>query len=188
MPSNLRPAAFIDRDGVINADLGHVGQVRDFHLLPHAVDGLRQLSGCGYALVVVTNQAGIAKGLFSEDDYQSVTRYMTDLLMAQQVRLQAVYHCPHHPLGSVAPYAVTCDCRKPAAGMLLRAAAELGLDIARSVLIGDKVSDVMAGRAARVCWTVLVRSGHPVLEAAAQYADHCCSDLSAAADWVCGQT
>jgi D-glycero-D-manno-heptose 1,7-bisphosphate phosphatase len=188
MPPDLRHAAFIDRDGVINADLGYVGHAKDFHLLPYAVDGLRQLSGCGYALVVVTNQAGIAKGLYSEDDYQRVTRYMTDLLMAQQVQLQAVYHCPHHPEGSVAPYAIACDCRKPAAGMLLRAAAELGLDLGGSVLIGDKVSDVMAGRAARVCWNVLVRSGHQLPEAAAQYADHCCSDLSAAAEWVCRQT
>jgi D-glycero-D-manno-heptose 1,7-bisphosphate phosphatase len=187
MPAKSERAAFIDRDGVINADLGYVGHAADFHLLPRAVDGLRLLAANGYRLVVVTNQAGIAKGLYTEEDYRLVTRYMTNLLLACQVRLQAVYHCPHHPLGSVAAYAMPCECRKPAAGMLLRAATELQLDMTGSVLVGDKVSDVIAGRAAGVRWTVLVRSGHPLPETASQYADHCCDDLGSAAEWVCAQ-
>lgn len=190
MPSmwaELRRAAFIDRDGVINAELDHVGRAEDFHLLPCAVDGLRRLAAHGYVLVVVTNQAGIAKGLYDEEDYQCVTRYMTDLLLSQQVQLQAVYHCPHHPLGSVNRYAVSCDCRKPAPGMLLRAAVEMQLDLTRSVLIGDKVSDTAAGRAAGVRWTILVRSGHALPEDALHYADQCFDDLSGAAEWVCSQ-
>jgi D-glycero-D-manno-heptose 1,7-bisphosphate phosphatase len=185
MPHESRRAAFIDRDGVINAELNYVGNAENFHLLPRVIDGLRLLAAHGYVLVVVTNQAGIAKGYYTEDDYQCVTRYMTDLLIAHGVQLEAAYHCPHHPLGSVARYAVSCSCRKPAPGMLLRAAAELRLDLPRSVLIGDKVSDAMAGRAAGVRWVILVRSGHALPQAADPSVDHCCEDLAAAANWVC---
>lgn len=187
MLTELRRAAFVDRDGVINAELDHVGRPEDFHLLPRAIAGLRRLAGHGYLLVVVTNQAGIAKGLYGEEDYQRVTRYMTDLLLSQRVQLQAVYHCPHHPLGSVSRYAIACDCRKPAPGLLLRAAEEIQLDLPRSVLIGDKVSDTAAGRAAGLHRTILVRSGHVLPEGALRYADYCCDDLSDAAEWVCSQ-
>ncbi len=180
-------AAFIDRDGVINAELGHVGCPGDFHLLPRAIDGLRRLSAHGFVLVVVTNQAGIAKGLYGEEDYQRVTGYMRALLSGQGVQLQAVYHCPHHPLGIVDRYATSCDCRKPAPGMLQRAAADMRLDLARSVLVGDKVSDVQAGLAAGLRLNVLVRSGHELPEDALRYADHCCGDLEEAAAWICSQ-
>jgi D-glycero-D-manno-heptose 1,7-bisphosphate phosphatase len=187
MPSELRRAAFIDRDGVINVESDHVGRPEDFHLLPHAIEGLRRLQAHGYALVVVTNQAGIAKGLYTEDDYQRVTRHMTDLLRSQQIRLDAVYHCPHHPLGTIRRFAIECDCRKPGPGMLLRAAAEMHLDLASSVLVGDKISDTAAGRAAGLRWTILVRSGHALPEGYLSCADYCCDDLSAAAAWVCSR-
>jgi len=188
MNCDTRTAAFIDRDGVINAELGYVGHPEDFHLLPYAVDGLTRLAEHGYALVVVTNQAGIAKGIYDEAAYESLTSHMVALLQAHGVQLAAIYHCPHHPHGSVARYAIECDCRKPAPGMLLRAAADLGLDLARSVLVGDKPSDTAAGRAAGVQLTVLVKSGHHLPENALQLADHVCADLAAAADWVCSQS
>lgn len=179
-----RPAAFVDRDGVINAELNYVSRTGDFHLLPHAVQGLRDLAAQGHALVVVTNQAGIAKGLYDEAAFQHLTRHMTALLLAQGVRLAGVYHCPHHPQGTVARYAIACDCRKPAPGMLLRAAADLHLDLARSVLVGDKTSDTAAGRAAGVRWTVLVESGHALPADALEHAEHRCADLAAAAAWI----
>lgn len=184
MNGGARAAAFIDRDGVINAELNYVGRPEDFHLLPQAVDGLQRLAAQGFALVVVTNQAGIAKGMYDEAAYEHLTRHMVALLRSQGVHLAAVYHCPHHPQGSVARYAIDCDCRKPAPGMLLRAAAEHGLDLARSVLVGDKPSDTAAGRAAGVRWTVLVESGHALPDNALQFADHRCADLAAAADWI----
>jgi D-glycero-D-manno-heptose 1,7-bisphosphate phosphatase len=187
MPVSSRPAAFIDRDGVINVELGYVGHKTDFQLLPNTVAGLRKLSECGYALVVVTNQAGIAKGRYSEADYHRLTRYMCEALMAQNVELAGVYYCPHHPAGSVVRYAVACDCRKPAPGMLLRAAVELDLELPRSLMIGDKISDTLAGRAAGVRWSILVRSGHPLPDGAADSADCCCDDLLAAAKWICVQ-
>lgn len=180
----LRPAAFIDRDGVINVDLGHVCRVEDFHLLPRAVDGLRLLAANGYELIVVTNQAGIAKGLYDEAAYHLLTEHMLRVLSSQGVRITAVYHCPHHPQGVVPAYAMVCDCRKPAPAMLFRAATENRLDLARSVLIGDKASDVAAGRAADIGRTVLVASGHALPADAARLADHVSEDLSAAAQWL----
>jgi D-glycero-D-manno-heptose 1,7-bisphosphate phosphatase len=176
-------AAFIDRDGVINADLGHVVQIEDFHLLPGAAAGLSRLSAAGYRLVVVTNQAGIAKGLYDEADYQRLTAHMRRILAGQGVGLAAVYHCPHHPAGVVEDLAVACACRKPAPGLLLRAASELGLDLASSVLVGDKLSDVGAAHAAGVPVAVLVESGHPLPEHVPDVAARC-ADLEAAADWI----
>jgi len=185
MVAEARPAAFIDRDGVINAERDYVHRAADFHLLPGAVPGLRQLAAQGYALVVVTNQAGIAKALYTEDDFQLLTRHMRELLADQGVALLGVYYCPHHPHGKLLAYTRDCDCRKPAPGMLLRAAAELGLDLRRSVLVGDKPSDAEAGRAAGLRFTVLVESGHRLPADTSRLTDHRCADLAAAADWVC---
>ena len=185
MPVRPEIAAFIDRDGVINADLGHVWRPEEFQLLSGAVEGLRCLALGGYRLVVITNQAGIAKGLYGENDYQHLTRYMTQLLASKGVQLSAVYHCPHHPDGVVARYAVACGCRKPAPGMLLLAADELNLDLTQSVLIGDKESDIAAGRAAGLRWTVLVDSGHSNPPGGQFHSDCRCRDLASAADWIC---
>ena len=187
MAVRARPAAFIDRDGVINADLAHVHRIEDFHVLPGVVNGLRQLADAGYALVVVTNQAGIAKGMYSEAEYAVLTKHMCDLFARQGAALAGVYHCPHHPKGSVAAHAIDCDCRKPAPGMLFRAAVELNLDLHRSVLVGDKPSDAAAGRAAGVRWTVLVESGHCLPDATSSMADHRCADLAQATAWICAR-
>lgn len=183
-PTHGRAAAFIDRDGVINAELGHVHRVEDFQFLPGVVESLRRLAARGYALVVVTNQAGIAKGLYDEAAYRQVADHMRDCLGRQGIVLAGVYHCPHHPSGTVPALARDCDCRKPAPGMLLRAARELTLDLARSVLVGDKVSDSQAGRAAGVRCTVLVESGHALPDDSLRHADHRCADLAAAVDWL----
>jgi len=185
MAAERQPAAFIDRDGVVNVERHHVYRIEDFELLPGVIDGLRRLAAHGYALVVVTNQAGIAKGLYGEPDYERLTAHMRGLLAAQGVQLAGVYHCPHHPHGTVPAYTRSCACRKPAPGMLLQAAAELALDLPRSVLVGDKPSDTAAGRAAGVACTVLVESGHALPADAARLADHCCAGLAQAADWLC---
>lgn len=188
MRLDARPAAFIDRDGVINAERNYVGRAEDFQVLPGVVDGLRLLAGCGYALVIVTNQAGIAKGRYDEAAFDRLTQHMRRLFANDGIAFAGVYHCPHHPEGSVARYAVDCDCRKPAPGMLLRAASDLTLDLSRSALVGDKVSDTQAGRAAGVRFTVLVDSGHLLPADAMNFADHRCADLFAAAQWLCQST
>lgn len=181
----LRPAAFIDRDGVINVERDYVWKPADFELLPGVPEALRRFADHGFALVVVTNQAGIAKGRYTEADYERLTNHMRSLLEAQGVTFDGVYHCPHHPHGSVERYQRVCDCRKPAPGMLLRAAHELQLDLARSVMVGDKTSDTDAGRAAGVRSTVVVESGHALADDAILHADHRCASLVAASVLLC---
>lgn len=185
MAAEARPAAFIDRDGVINVERHHVYRIEDFEILPGVVAGLRRLADHGYALVVVTNQAGIAKGKYGPEDYQRLCDHMRALFAREGVQFAGIYHCPHHPQGTVPAYARACDCRKPAPGLLLRAAAELGLDLARSVLVGDKPSDTEAGRRAGVARTVLVESGHPLPPDTSTLADHRCAGLAEAAEWLC---
>jgi D-glycero-D-manno-heptose 1,7-bisphosphate phosphatase len=177
----MRKAVFLDRDGVINVDYDYVHRIEDFDLIPGAVEGMLALQRAGYALVVVTNQAGIARGVYTEAQYLALSRHMEVQLQDVGVVLAGIYHCPHHPdFGD----RVVCDCRKPKAGMLLRAGSELGLDISGSVLVGDKATDIGAGRAAGVKYCLLVRSGQPVTPDACEAADDCVDDLAAAARWV----
>jgi D-glycero-D-manno-heptose 1,7-bisphosphate phosphatase len=181
----LRAAVFIDRDGVINAERDYVHRIEDFEVLPGVFEGLRRLAAQGFALVIVTNQAGIAKGRYDEAAYERLTQHLRALFAAQGIGFDGIYHCPHHPQGTLAAYRRECDCRKPAPGMLRRAAQELGLDLARSAIVGDKPSDTEAGRAAGLRFTVLVASGHRLPHDAAALADQVCADLADAADWLC---
>jgi D-glycero-D-manno-heptose 1,7-bisphosphate phosphatase len=174
-------AVFVDRDGVINEELGHVDRPERFRLLPGAAQGLRLLRAAGWKLVVVTNQAGIARGLYTQADYERLTAHMHAVLRDEGVTLDAVYHCPHHPSAGQGALRLACACRKPAPGMLLRAATELGLSLGASVIVGDKRSDIEAGRAAGVGRCVLVRSGHPIGAPDRRAADLCCADLREAA-------
>ncbi len=132
-----RPAVFLDRDGTVIEDRDYLSDPAGVRLLPGAARGMRRLADAGYALVIATNQSGIARGLFGEADYRAVRARLDELLAAAGVRLAGTYHCPHHP-----DFTGPCACRKPAPGMFLRAARELGLDLARSVLVGDRVRDV----------------------------------------------
>lgn len=156
-----RKAAFLDRDGVINKDKAYVHRWEDFEFVPGAIDGMRRLQDAGYALVIVTNQSGLARGYYTEAQYQALTEALHQELAGQGVKLDGVYHCPHHPKGSVPALAVDCDCRKPAPGMLLQAARELSLSLPDSILVGDKPSDIEAARAAGVGRAYLVQSDNP---------------------------
>ncbi len=146
----LRPAAYLDRDGVVNVDHGYVARIEDFEFVPGTLDACRALTYGGFALVVITNQSGIGRGLYSEADYHALTAWMRAQFAAAGAPLAGVYHCPHHPTDAHGIFRVACDCRKPAPGMLLRAAEELNLDRARSILFGDKRSDLQAAQAAGV--------------------------------------
>jgi len=177
VPQAARKAAFIDRDGVISADSGFLHRVEDFEFLPRAIEGLQRLQAAGYLLVVITNQSGIARGLYSEEDYLRLTDHMRRLLSAAGVVLSAVEHCPHLPDARIARYRMVCDCRKPLPGMLTRAAAALNIDMAASILVGDRASDIQAGRSAAVgrCW--LVRSGAALSQSDIDLADAVFEDL-----------
>ena len=159
--AGLYPAVFLDRDGTLNRDKGYVHLWADWEWLPGAPEALARLKEAGYKLVVVTNQAGVAKGLYREEAVRELHRLVNQDLAGRGLpALDAFYHCPHHP-----DYSGPCSCRKPAPGLLRLAAAELGLDPARSFIIGDKLSDTAAGLAAG-CRPLLVRTGHGRAEAA----------------------
>jgi D-glycero-D-manno-heptose 1,7-bisphosphate phosphatase len=181
-------AVFLDRDGVINVDRHYLHRIEDFEFIAGVPQALQRLQRAGWKLVVVTNQSGIARGLYTERDYQRLTQHMQALLAAAGVTLDAVLHCPHLPGGSVPAYRIECDCRKPAPGMLLQAARELKLDLARSVMVGDKDSDLQAGRSAGVARCLLVRSGQPVTDDDLAQADAVHDDLVRCADELLGST
>jgi D-glycero-D-manno-heptose 1,7-bisphosphate phosphatase len=178
-PPKRRKAAFIDRDGVINVESAYVYRTEDFEFLPGAIEALRQLQAAGYLIVVVTNQSGIARGLYTEADYWKLTRHMQTQLSAAGVQLSAVEHCPHLPDAEVEDYRLDCSCRKPRTGMFDRAAIALNIDVSVSILVGDRATDIQAGRSAGVgrCW--LVRSGHPVSSSDIELADAVYDDLGA---------
>jgi D-glycero-D-manno-heptose 1,7-bisphosphate phosphatase len=179
-------AVFLDRDGVINVDRHYLHRTEDFAFIAGVPQALQRLQRAGWKLVVVTNQSGIARGYYTEDHYQRLTRHMQALLAKDDVTLDAVLHCPHLPDGSVAAYRIDCDCRKPAPGMLLQAARELNLDLPRSVMVGDKGSDLRAGRNAGVARCLLVRSGQGIDEGDIALADSVHDDLGACADELLG--
>ena len=173
-----RRAVFLDRDGVINRDRNYLYHIDDFYFLPGAVCGLRQLQDQGYVLAVITNQSGIARGYYSQSDYDRLTAHMKAELSNLGISLAAVRHCPHLPDAVVPEYRIDCDCRKPQPGMIVDIATHLGLDLGNSILVGDKVSDVQAGRAAGVGSCFLVRSGHPLSAADERIADAVYADLA----------
>ena len=181
--ADLRPAAFVDRDGVINEERDYVHRVDDFVLLPGALEGLARLNAAGYPIVVVTNQAGIARGYYDERAFALLSHHLRQLLVAEGITLAGIYHCPHHPTAGIGPNRVACDCRKPKPGMILKAARDLKLDLHGSVMIGDKRSDIEAARNAGVGTAILVSSGHAVTSEDRACATVCCEGLREAALW-----
>ena len=157
--ARLRPAVFMDRDGCLTEEVGYVNHPSRIRLLPRTAAAVRRLNEAGIAAVMVTNQAGVARGYFSEDTLHAANRRMVSELEAGGARLDGLYVCMHHPREGQPPYRADCDCRKPRPGLLTRAAAELGLDLRASVMVGDKLSDVAAGQSAGAAG-VLVLTGY----------------------------
>ncbi|MGF1684303.1 D-glycero-beta-D-manno-heptose 1,7-bisphosphate 7-phosphatase [Photobacterium minamisatsumaniensis] len=160
-----KPAVFIDRDGVINVDHGYVHTVDDFEYVEGVFDACKQLKAMGYMLVLVTNQAGIARGMYTEDDFLTLTEWMDWNFVDNGVEFDGIYYCPHHPTEGKGDYLQDCDCRKPKPGMFISARDFLKIDMANSVMIGDKADDMEAAAAAEVGTKILVRTGKPVTEA-----------------------
>ncbi len=169
-----RPAAFLDRDGVINRDIGYLHRPEDVAFVPGIFEAVAALRARGFRPVVVTNQSGIARGRYTEADFHALMDWMRARFTEAGAPLDAVYYCPHHPEEGNPPYRRACECRKPAPGMLLRAADELDLDLERSLLIGDSERDIEAGRAAGVARTFLLASAPSTPSAA----DHVVTRLS----------
>ena len=179
----------MDRDGTLTEEVGYVNHPSRLRLLPQSGAAVRRLNQAGIAVVVVTNQAGIARGYFSPEVLAAVNAALVSQLKDEGAHLDGVYVCRHHPTEGEAPYRLVCDCRKPKPGLLLRAASDLELDLGRSTLVGDKGSDLVAARAVGTR-AVLVLTGYGLGEweyrrsALSVQPDHVADDLLGAADWV----
>lgn len=155
---NGRRAVFLDKDGTLIHDLPYNVDPALIRFLPGAREAVQSLHGAGFALVVITNQSGVARGYFAEADLAAVEDHLRRQFEAWGARLAGFFYCPHHPEGAVPAYSTRCACRKPAPGLLLSAAGELNIDLSRSWFIGDILDDVEAGRRAG-CRTILLNTG-----------------------------
>ena len=154
----MKRAVFIDRDGTINEEKEYLYRTDDFVFIPGAPQAIRLLNEAGFLVIVVTNQSGVARGYYTEEDVHLLHRHIVSQLEPFGARVDAWFFCPHHPSGR-GSYALPCRCRKPLPGMLLDAAGRFAIDLEASVMIGDKLVDVEAGRAAG-CRSILVRTGY----------------------------
>jgi D-glycero-D-manno-heptose 1,7-bisphosphate phosphatase len=183
-----RPAVFIDRDGTLTEEVGYVNHPQRLRLLPRSAEAVRRLNAADVPAVLVTNQAGVARGYFSEDVLRSVHDVMLTQLKQAGAHLDGVYVCPHHPTEGEPPFRLACDCRKPRPGLLERAATELGLDLGASVVVGDRPTDLVVARSVGARG-VLVLTGYGLGEWEYRRAtfpvgpDHVAGDLLEAVAW-----
>ena len=182
--NKVNKAIFLDRDGTLNVDHGYVHQIDDFQFIEGSIEALQELKNMGYLLVLVTNQSGIARGYFSEDQFLSLTEWMDWSLADRGVDLDGIYYCPHHPEGQ-GEFKQDCDCRKPKAGMLLQAIKELNIDPERSFMVGDKIEDLQAGFAAKVRSKVLVKTGKTITQEGEELADFVLESIAELPRIVC---
>ncbi|MGB9080103.1 MAG: D-glycero-beta-D-manno-heptose 1,7-bisphosphate 7-phosphatase [Desulfuromonadaceae bacterium] len=170
----MKRAVFLDRDGTINIEKEYLYQAEDFEFIPGAAEAIRLLNQAGIMVVVVTNQSGVARGFYTEDDVEELHRHIDRELERYGAHVDVWLYCPHHPAGR-GSYALPCNCRKPLPGMLQEAAARHDIDLEDSTMIGDKLADIEAGMAAG-CRTVLVRTGYGA------DAEHCVGPLTTICD------
>ena len=179
----MRKAVFLDRDGVINEVIPSAEgpdsprSVEEFRLIAGAASAIQRLNRLGFPVVVVSNQPGIAKGKLCEEDLEAMTDFMRLKLGEECAVLDGLYYCLHHPQALIPEYRVACDCRKPGAGLLIRAGREMDLALAESYMVGDQPRDMTAGKSVG-CTTVFVTSGVPKERPAE--ADYMCQDLASA--------
>ncbi|HHV93097.1 MAG TPA: HAD family hydrolase [Firmicutes bacterium] len=183
-------AVFLDRDGTIIEEVNYLRDPADIRLLPGAAEGLTRLQE-HYPLVIVTNQAGVARGYFDELHLSRLHRHLEHILAREGIHLAGIYYCPHHPEEGRFPYRRDCPCRKPKPGMLLTAARDLLLDLSQSYTIGDKLSDIGAGRNAGTK-AILVRTGwgqeeERLIGGSQLIPDYVADNLLDAAAWILRQ-
>lgn len=177
MTTQQRPALFLDRDGVINKEINYLHRVKDFIFLPGVFATCRLFQEAGYDLIVVTNQSGIARGYYTEEDYNALTEWMQQQFTTAGVTLTDVLHCPHLPEALIPRYRVACPCRKPEPGLIVKASLRHNTDLTRSIMVGDKLSDIQAGQKAGVGHLVLVHSGYEITLEDAQQAHYVAEGL-----------
>ena len=182
------PAVFIDRDGTINEDVGYLAHPDELEIYPWAAEAIRMINDLGMKIVVVTNQSGVARGLYTEEALGAIHERLGDELGRQGARLDAIYYCPHHPEIGEPPYRAQCECRKPAPGMLKQAASEHNIDLAGSYVIGDKLSDmelaIDAGARPILVLTGYGRISRQSVTRLRVEPDYICENLLEAARWI----
>ena len=151
-------AVFIDRDGVLNEDFGYTYQLSDLKILEGVVEGLQSILALDFKVIIITNQSGIARGLYSIKDLHVFMNEMINIFLKNQIDITDYFFCPHYPGGMVQEYAIKCSCRKPEAGMLFAAEKKYNLDLSKSILIGDKETDILAGQNANLFSNILISS------------------------------
>ena len=166
-------AVFIDRDGVLNQDPPHYAHRLDqLALIPRSDDAIKLLKDNGYLVIVISNQSGVARGYYTENEVSSFNIALLTEIKKNGGDIDAIYYCPHHPDAKIEKYRLTCNCRKPKPGMLLQAAKEHNIDLQKSYVVGDKWSDIEAGKNAG-CQTILVLTGHGTDESLKMKEDNC---------------
>lgn len=153
----MKRALFLDRDGVINKEINYLYKIEDFEFIDGVFDACNFFQKKEYLVIIITNQAGIARGIYSEDDYQILTKWLIEQFKANGVQISRVYHCPHHP-----EFNVSCNCRKPEPQMFFEAERDFRIDLENSILIGDKNSDILAGINAGIKNNYLINTGHKI--------------------------
>lgn len=151
---HIKPAVFLDRDGVLTEEKGYVTSIENLKIFPYTAECIQQIHKKGYYAIVITNQSGIARGLFTENKLQE----MNDYLM-RQIGVDAIYYCPHHPEGEIEKYKKKCNCRKPETGMIEIACQEFKIDMQKSYMIGDRADDIIVGHRVGIK-TILLESGY----------------------------
>ncbi|HEY7747005.1 MAG TPA: D-glycero-beta-D-manno-heptose 1,7-bisphosphate 7-phosphatase [Desulfuromonadales bacterium] len=180
-----RRAVFVDRDGTLNVEKNYLHRIEDFEFIPGVPEAIHRLRNAGFLVIVVTNQSGVARGYFTFAEVDVLHRHIQNELKKSGTRIDGFYVCPHHPTEGVGEYRRQCDCRKGQPGMLLRAAAELHVDLTGSYMVGDKLADVEAGERAG-CTPLLVMTGYgsTEIEKLAGKQVRCFADFVAATDYV----
>lgn len=146
----VAPGLILDRDGVIHREIGYLHQSEEVQFTDGIFDVCRRACEKGYRIIIVTNQAGIGRGLYSEEDFHALMRWMEERFAAESAPISGYYYCPHHPVHGIGKFQIDCPDRKPRPGMILRAARDHQLDLSQSILIGDRCSDLQAGAAAGI--------------------------------------
>jgi D-glycero-D-manno-heptose 1,7-bisphosphate phosphatase len=187
-------AVFLDRDGTVIEEVNYLHRLEDLQVYPFSPEALHRLKQRGFMTVMVTNQSAVARGLLTEDELRQVHAALQERLTEAGGGIDAYYYCPHHPEAALERYRQACNCRKPKAGLILRAAEEQQIDLAASYVVGDRVGDIQAGHAAG-CLSILVRTGYGRSAAAevdelrcrgdsTGVPDHTAENLLEAAKWI----
>ncbi len=181
----MQRAVFLDRDGTIIEDVGYLGECSKIRFLPRVSEAIKLLNENGFKVIVITNQAGVARGYFTEETVREINRYIQESLANQGAVIDRTYYCPHHIEGIIEEYSKECYCRKPNPGMIEQAVGEFDIDLKNSFVIGDKISDIEAGQRAG-CKTILL-ADEDLLNNERKItliSDHAVPDLYEAVKWL----